>query len=209
LRARRYKTAGFVAGAFCAALAAALLVLLVMGRGIRGYTIATQTAARVAFLFFWPTYAAGALPVFFGPAFEPVARHRREFGLAFAAALTVHLAFVAWLFHISYYPPVPPYVVFWFGIGAAWVYLLALGSLNFVREFVGETLWRLVSAAGLEYVAFLFFRDFYLLYHPPGLGHTLFYAPFAALIVVGAVLRWGGMAKKWLFVAPPEVKGGE
>jgi hypothetical protein len=46
---------------------------------------------------FWPAYTGSVLTTLFGPAFEPIKRRTREFGLAFASAHLVHLALVAWL----------------------------------------------------------------------------------------------------------------
>jgi hypothetical protein len=178
-------------GAALAAVAVGFAVLAHFGHGVRGVTIATQSVARLAFAFFWLAYVGGGLAALFGPAFESLARHRRELGLAFAAALAVHLTLVAWLFHISYYPPVPNDVILWFGIGALWVYALALGSVERVRQLFDAGRWRVFTALGMEYVAYLFFRDFVLLPLQYGARHPLFYAPFSILIILGPVLRWG------------------
>jgi hypothetical protein len=193
---RRWETAAWTGGAFSVAVAVGLVVLAVLGRGLRGVTIATESVARVAFLFFFLAYAGGALARFCGPAFAVLARRRRELGLAFAAALAVHLTLVAWLFHISFFAPVPPSVVLYFGIGAAWAYGMALASLQRVRAMMGETAWRIFTVAGSEYIAFLFLRDFVLLSHPAGLRHTLFYAPFAVLSIAGPLLRWSAAIAK-------------
>ena len=187
---RKWDWAAWIGVASVAALAAGVLVLAHDGRGLRGVTLATQSVARVAFVFFWLAYAGGGLARLLGPAFDGLARQRRAFGLAFAAALLVHLAFVAWLFHISYRPPVSNGVILAFGIGAAAIYALALASLKPVRGLLGDRLWRFLSAAGLEYVALLFFRDFALLPLEYRVGHPLFYTPFAIAIVAGAALRW-------------------
>jgi len=179
-------------GAFCAALGMGLAVLAVLGRGGQGVTIATESVARVAFIFFWLAYTGGALAHLFGRRFESLARRRREFGLAFATALLVHLAFVAWLFHISFRPPVSDAVIFYFGIGALWTYALVLMSLPGLRERMGAT-WSLFSAAGIEYVALLFLRDFVLLPLQSGTRHPLYYLPFAVLSVAGPALRWSSL----------------
>jgi hypothetical protein len=193
---RRWDDAAWIGCASGVALAVGLIVLAVLGRGIRGVTIATESVARLAFLIFWLAYTGGALAQFFGARFAVVAHRRRELGLAFAAALAVHLTFVAWLFHISFFPPVPNYVVFYFGIGAVWAYGIALASLKRVRDMMGEIAWRIFTTFGIEYIALLFFRDFVLLPHPPGLRHTLFYAPFEILIIAGPLLRWSAAIAK-------------
>jgi hypothetical protein len=187
---RKPSVAAWMGGAFCAALGVGLVALALLGRGGQGVTFATESVARVAFVFFWLVYTGGALAALFGPRFASLARHRREFGLAFAAALLVHLAFVAWLFHISYRPPVSHAVIFYFGIGALWAYALAICSVERLRELIGPAAWRLFNAAGLEYIALLFLRDFVLLPYQYGTSHPLYYAPFSILSVSGPVLRW-------------------
>jgi hypothetical protein len=178
-------------GAFGAALAVGLAVLLRLGSSVDAVAVATQAVARVAFVFFWPAYAGGALAALFGPAFAGLARHRRAFGLAFAAALLVHLAFVAWLFRISSPQPISDTVALYFGVGALWAYGLTLGSWKPLRDVFGARLWRIFSTAGLEYIAFLFFRDFVLLPLQYDVRHPLtYYGPFAILIIVAALLRW-------------------
>jgi hypothetical protein len=59
---------------------------------------------------------------------------------------------------------------------------------------------RLFYAAGLEYMAFIFFVN--LLYKPLRMpSHQLFqvltYLPFAVLVVLGPLLRWSAMANSW------------
>jgi len=67
----------------------------VFGAGERGTHVALQATARLSFVLFWPAYCAAALAALFGPSFQPLQRHVREFGLAFAAAHLVHLGLVA------------------------------------------------------------------------------------------------------------------
>src|SRR5271155_1311125 len=81
----------WMAGAFCAALA---LAVAVVGIGGHGFRVALDATARLNLLIFWPAYAGGALAALFGNAFAPLRDNARNFGLAFAAALTVHLGLV-------------------------------------------------------------------------------------------------------------------
>jgi len=101
-----------MAAAFCAALGLAALVLAALGTGERGTDVALQVTARFSFLLFWAAYTAGAMTALFGPAFEPIKRRAREFGLAFASAHLVHLALVAWLTYIGHVPPRGVFVFF-------------------------------------------------------------------------------------------------
>jgi hypothetical protein len=184
-------------GAFCAALGVGFVALAFLGTGQQGVSVATESVARVAFVFFWLAYAGGALATFFGSASDGLARHRREFGLAFAAALLVHLAFVAWLFRISFPQPVSDTVVLYFGIGALWTYGLALGSIKCLHDLLGANLWRIFSFAGVEYIAFLFFRDFILVPLQYGAEHPFNYVPFSILIIVGPLLRWASITRRY------------
>jgi hypothetical protein len=194
---RKLGPAAWMGGAFCVALVTGLVALALLGTGARGVAFATESVARVTFVFFWLAYVGAALPTLFGSRFDALARHGREFGLAFAAALLVHLAFVAWLFDISIRPPVSDSVIMYFGIGALWTYALALGSMKRLRDLLGPTLWRIFSSVGLEYIAFLFFRDFVLLPLHYGARYPPFYAPFSILIIAGILLRWLGILLRY------------
>jgi len=123
----RPTAAACIGAAFCAAVFLAALTLATLGTEERGTRVALQLTARFGFLLFWPAYAAGALTALFGTAFEPLKRHARGLGLAFASALLVHLTLVAWLIYIRANPPFE--VFLFFGIAALWTYLLALSSI--------------------------------------------------------------------------------
>lgn len=199
MAAMRFKSSAAVwmGAAFCAALAVGLVALAVLGRGVWGVSVATVAVARVSFVFFWLAYAGGALAALFGPAFEGVARRRRAFGLAFASALLVHLTLVAWLFRISPRQPISDAWIVYFAIGALAIYLLALGSLTRFGDLWKTWLWRMFSIVALDYIAFLFFRDFVVLPFQLGLGMPLSYLPFAALIVLGIALRLAAAVQRW------------
>jgi hypothetical protein len=95
----------WMGSAFCAALGLAALALAALGSGVPGTIVALKVTARFSFLLFWVAYAAGAMTTLFGPAFEPLKRRGREFGLAFASAHLVHLGLVAWITYIGAAPP--------------------------------------------------------------------------------------------------------
>ena len=171
--------------------------ILHFGIGERGVSVATRYIARVAFLFFWLTYTGGALSTLFGSSFAGLGRRRRELGLAFAAALLVHLAFVAWLFRIAARQPISDMWIVYFALGAVCAYALAAGSLKRFGAVLHTRVGRIFSTIAIEYIAFLFFRDFVLLPLQFGARHPLEYAPFALLIIVGPLLRWSVMARRW------------
>ena len=172
---------------FCAALALAAVVLMVAGTGTGGIQTALLWTARLAFLLFWPAYAGGALVLLFGQAFRPVQRRARELGLAFAAALSMHLGLVAWLCLIGAAPPVKTFIVF--GVAVLCVYLLALFSVARLQPLLGTAGWWFLRTAGMNYIAFAFALDF--LRHPlaGGILHAVFYWPFAALAIAGPAFR--------------------
>jgi hypothetical protein len=84
-------------GALGGALALAGAVLAGYGTGPVGIGQAVRYTARWSFLFFWLSYAGGAMAILFGSAFAGLARKARALGLAFATALQVHIGLVVWL----------------------------------------------------------------------------------------------------------------
>jgi hypothetical protein len=187
----------WMAAGFCSAVAVGVAILAMRGAGERGVGAATAMVARVAFIFFWLTYAGGALAALFGSTFEGLARHRREFGLAFATALLVHLTLVAWLFRVSDRQPLSDLWIVYFVIGAVMTYALALGSVRLLRDLVKTNYWRVFTTVAMEYIAFLFFRDFVLLPLQEGVGLPLRYLPFAILITLGVLLRLTATMRRW------------
>src|SRR5271166_5487339 len=110
----------WMAAAFCATLGLAASILAVLGLE-RGVPVALAATARLAFLIFWPAYVASALTSLFGNAFSSLREHARELGLAFAAALLVHLGLVACLCAIGHPPRIRTFVIF--GVAAGLTYL--------------------------------------------------------------------------------------
>jgi hypothetical protein len=180
--------------AMLVAVAIATCVLALFGAGVRGTHAALAATARFAFLLFWPAYAGGAMASLFGPPFEVLRRYGRAFGLAFAAALTVHIGLLAWLCVIGAAPSSGTFLVF--GTALALVYLLALFSIDRLRMWLGAHGWWLLRTVGMNYIAFAFAKDF--LHTPFGGGarHVVEYAPFALLAVAGPAVRLGAYVKK-------------
>jgi len=146
LTSARQNTWIWMAGAFCASLGLALALVAVSRH--RDFTIALATSARVAFVFFWLAYVGGALTSFFGNFFLPLKRRARDFGLAFAAALGVHLGFVIRLCVVGPAPSMKTFVIF--GAAAAFTYLLALLSIGRVRQAPLKQILVVVSSRGHE-----------------------------------------------------------
>ena len=189
----------WMSSALCAALGLAACLLIVLGAGERGIHAALAAVARLAFLLFWLAYSASALASLFGPRFEPLKRRAREFGLAFASALLVHLALVAWLCLIGSAPGVGTFI--FFGIAALWVYLLALFSIGRLQNLMGPHSWWILRNVGMNYVAYAFAIDFLKSPLDGGVRHVIEYLPFAVLAIAGPSLRFAALAqfvgRKW------------
>jgi hypothetical protein len=178
----------WMCAAFCAALGLAVGVLAVAGTGEKGTGAALHLTGRMSFLLFWPAYAGAAMATFFGPRFEILVRHRRDFGLAYASAHLVHVGLVAhlvWMFERPFIEAVMPF----FAVGVVWTYVLALFSWERCSRLLTRSFWRAVYNIGLEYLALVFFSDLVL---QPIQGHTkrpLEYLPFSTLAIAGPLLR--------------------
>jgi hypothetical protein len=191
-------TAVWMGSAFCAAFGLAALTLAALGPGEHGTIVALQVTARFSFLLFWLAYAAGAMTTLFGPAFEPLKRRGREFGLAFASAHLVHLGLVAWITYIGAAPSRGTFL--FFGVAALWVYLLALLSIPRLQKALGSRGWWFLRVVGLNCIAYAFATDFLGYPQFGSLKYLVTYLPFAALSVVGPLLCLAAFVQRaaWL-----------
>jgi hypothetical protein len=174
--------------AFGAELLLAATVFGADGITEAGIVLALRLTARVAFPLFWLAYAGGALATLFGPRFEPLRQQVRVLGLAFAAAMTVHLALVATLCVIGAAPAASVFVIF--GAAAACMYTLALFSIARLRQALGPRGWRVLSFVAMNYVGLAFLDDFSNDFFAGGVKRALFYWPFLALTLAGPALRF-------------------
>ena len=125
---------GWMMASFVVSLALVATALAIFGDGEAGTALALRVTARWCFLLFWLAYAGPALAKFCGPRFAVLARHGRKFGLAFAAALSVHVGLVLWLLDVAAdQRTLMPF--FWAGV--ACTYLLTLFSLPRLRDWLG------------------------------------------------------------------------
>jgi hypothetical protein len=175
-----------MAMAFSASLGLSIGVLAFFGDEQRGVNIALQATARLAFLFFWPAYVGGALTFIFGDLFLPIRRHARELGLAFAAALLVHLGLVVRLCAIG--SPPSPETFGIFGPAAVFVYLLAVLSVDRLRQALPRESWPILRTVAMTYIAFAFILDFKRL-PLSDFRQGLVYIPFTALSIAAPLLR--------------------
>jgi hypothetical protein len=187
----RRNTFVWMALAFFASLGLASSIVVIFGVK-PGLTLALRATARLAFLIFLPAYIGGPLSSLFGNAFLPLRRHARDFGLAFASAMVVHLGLVTWLCASGAPPPVRTFVVF--GLAAVFTYLLALLSVRRVRELLPDKFWPPILFVATNYIALAFIDDFTRVRVSDLYGGAA-YLPFAALAVGGLILNLAAWAQ--------------
>jgi hypothetical protein len=193
LTTHRPQAWGWMAIAFISTLALAAAVLFRFGAGRDGTELALKMTARLAFAFFWPAFVGGATARLFGAAFDPVARRARVLGLAFAAALAVHLTLVAWISWIGDAPGLRTFLIF--GVGAGWTTLLALASFKALGAQISPLGWWVLRNVGMSYLLFDFALDFF---KPPPMHSLLVkveYVPFQLLVAMAVALRLGAWVK--------------
>jgi hypothetical protein len=174
--------------AIAANLLLAAIILVARGAGVHGTKTALAATARVAFLWFWVAYAGGALTTLFGATFLPLKQHGREFGLAFAAALLIHLCLVAWLCWIGAAPQIGVFIVF--GTAAAFTFLLALFSFGNLHAVLGPRWWWLLRIVGMNFILYAFLKDFmHGPLHGVGIKHVVEYLPFTTMAAAAPLLR--------------------
>jgi hypothetical protein len=178
----------WMAAAFAVSLFLAAIVLAVFGAGESGSALALRVTARWCFLLFWPAYAGGALAKLGGTRFAILARHGREFGLAFAAALSVHVGLVLRLMDVAANQRT---LMLFFWVGVACTYALALFSLPRLRDWLGPRLWRASMEIALNYIALVFADDFIVepLRASGADKYPLSYLPFVIMLGGAVALR--------------------
>jgi hypothetical protein len=195
----------FMGVAFITAAVLAFAVLSVSGINTDGIKRALRFTARFSFLLFWMAYSGGSLAVLISNHCDRVkhnlfcgvplndcsrwiARHGRDFGLAFASAHSVHLLLIICLYRLSPEPPLSTQGIVFFSIGMLWTYLLAVLSIQYMAQLVGSQ-WRSFRLVGMEYIMLAFQSDFL----PGSLGNDtkslVGYLPFAVLGAAGTALR--------------------
>lgn len=188
-------TSWWMAAAFFVCLALAAIVLAVSGAGESGTALALRVTARWCFLLFWAAYAGAALAKLGGPRFAILGRNGREFGLAFAAALFVHVGLVLWLVYVAA-DQRSPMLFFWAGVVCT--YALALFSLPRLRDALGSRLWRILCTLALHYIALVFAVDFIVapLQATGADEYPLSYLPFAIVLLAGMLLRLAAFVQR-------------
>ena len=175
----------WVGSAFAVNCLVTAIIFATRGAGVSGTHIALAATARVSFLLFWMAYTGGALELLFGAAFMPLKRHGRDFGLAFATALVVHLGLVAWLCWIGDAPKVEIFI--FFGIAAFFTYTLALFSIGQLQRMLGYRNWSILRIVALNFILYAFLVDFMRNPFDDGILRIARYLPF---MILAASLRY-------------------
>lgn len=195
---KRDPARAWMIGAVGGGLALAVAVLIGYGTGPAGLTLAVRVTARWSFLFFWLSYAGGAMAILFGPAFAGLARQARAFGLAFAAALQVHIGLVIWLGVAIGQIPLHGRILWFFLLALFITYQLALLSFGIGMRSLGH-LWRPLLFLGTTYILAAFGLDFVLGALNRETQHWLYftaYVPFALLSLIAIPLRLGAFLRQ-------------
>lgn len=185
-------------GALAGALVLAGIVLANDGTGLDGIGQAVRYTARWSFLFFWPSYAVGALAILFPSAFAGLARRARPLGLAFAAALQVHIGLVVWMGVVIGEIPLQGGLLWFFLAALFCTYLLALLSFGIGARVLGR-LWRPLLLLATTFILVAFARDFVLGTFDPNVRYWRYaaeYVPFAFLSVVAIPLRLAAFVRR-------------
>jgi hypothetical protein len=195
-------------GAFGGGLALGAAVLVYYGTGPVGIGQAVRYTARWSFLFFWLSYAGGAMATLFGPAFAGLARRARASGLAFAAALQVHIGLVVWLGVVIGQIPLHGAILLFFLLALCCTYLLALLSFGIGTRNLGR-LWRPLLLVATTYILGAFGLDFVLGAHHPYAPYWRWaaeYVPFALLSVIAIPLRLAAFVRRRVELSPGSTK---
>ena len=185
-------------GALGGALALAEAVLAEHGTGPVGIGQAVRYTARWAFLFFWLSYAGGAMAILFGSVFAGLARRARALGLAFAAAIQVHIGLVVWLGVVIGQIPLQGGALWFFLIALFFTYALVLVSFGIGMRNLGR-LWRPLLLLATTYILIAFGRDFVLGALDRKTQHWLYaaeYVPFALLTLIAIPLRLAALLRQ-------------
>jgi methionine sulfoxide reductase heme-binding subunit len=145
--------------------------------------LAARWTARVSFPVFILTYSASSLVRLWpNDLWKPVLRHRRQWGLGFALAHTVHLGALAW-YNIAIQNMPAVQTLLGGGLAYALMFAMALTSNNASQRAMGIW-WKRLHTAGTHWVWFIFaFSYFGRLFDPDRMaqGAILFPICIAAL----------------------------
>lgn len=153
--ATRSSPAAPILAAFIASSVAIGLALWVGGDPLEQARFAARWTARASFLIFLIAYTASAMAQLFpGPLTRATLRRRRQWGLGFALAHTIHLgALINYLSLSGEGRPLP--VLIGGSLGYAFMFAMALTSNNASQRMLGKW-WKRLHMVGIHYIWFIF-----------------------------------------------------
>ena len=192
MTSRRSNSSVWIAAAVAVSVGVAVAEISVARDLDHGLPFAVAAVARVAFIPFWLSYTGGAWVALGIGRFAVVRDHARELGLAFAAAIAIHLGLIFWQVLRGYSLALT--IILIFGAAALLTLLLFLFSFpTFSRRIPRVALARF-RAWATTYIALVYLLDFAIRPQPAVLHYWVAYAPFAALDLLGLAAR----ALAWL-----------
>ena len=204
MTSRQSNASVWVAAAVAVSVGFAVAEIAVARDLEHGLPFAVAAVARVAFIPFWLSYTGGAWVALGFTRFAVVRDHVRELGLAFAAAIAIHLGLIFWQVLRGYSLALT--IILIFGAAALLTLLLFLFSFpTFSRRIPRVALARF-RAWATTYIALVYLLDFAIRPQPAVLHYWVAYAPFAALDLLGLAARalaWlRGVLEPWRGRAP-------
>lgn len=145
--------------AVAAGVAAIALGARVGSDALEQARLAARWTARASFLVFLVVYCApAAMRLFPSPMMRAIVRRRRQWGLAFALAHTIHLAALTHYMLLSGETrPVPVWILT--GGAYALIYALALTSNDASQRLLGRG-WKRLHRIGIHYIWFIFLLSY-------------------------------------------------
>ncbi len=180
-----------VAGLF-AGLFAIVMALIFTEASSERALLAARWTARAALPLFLTAYLASSLMRLWPGAFtKAVLRRRRQWGLGFALAHTIHLG--ALLVNILVYRPREPETLIAGGLAYAIIYVMALTSNSWSMKLLGKW-WKRIHKTGIHYIWFIFTASYAgrIFHEDPGYhleGRALTAVTLTALVIRFAAWR--------------------
>jgi methionine sulfoxide reductase heme-binding subunit len=169
-------------------LAAIALGIAVGSTAPEQANLAARWTARAAFPFFLIAYAASSLlRLWPGPLTKALMRRRRQWGLGFALAHTIHLAALATNL-LAFGESRTPLVLLGGGAAYGLMYLMALTSNDWSMRKLGKN-WKRLHIVGIHYSWLIFFQSYAQSIFLPDPDKWVWGLAFTALLLGGLGLR--------------------
>jgi methionine sulfoxide reductase heme-binding subunit len=147
--------------------------------------LAARWTARIALPMFLVAYLASSLlRLWPGDLTKSLVRRRRQWGLGFALAHTIHLAALA--YNVLNYDPRSLPSLFPGGLAYVMIYIMALTSNNASMKALGKN-WKRLHVFGIHYIWFIFTASYVTrIFKPEMMATGLLFAP---LMLAALALR--------------------